>query len=84
MSERDRLSIVLMAIPALQVWRSDANFIYARIQGVEDSELAMAELVIKLKSQGTSIRHTGGGLRISIGSPAENQRTGSRMTQLLK
>ncbi len=83
MSERDRLSIVLTAIPSLQVWRSDANFIYARITGVANPELAMAELVIKLKSQGTSIRHTGGGLRISIGSPAENQRTGSRMTQLL-
>jgi histidinol-phosphate aminotransferase len=84
MSERDRLSIVLTAISALQVWRSDANFIYARIQGVENPELAMAELVVKLKNQGTSIRHTGGGLRISIGSPAENQRTGSRMKQLFK
>lgn len=84
MSERDRLSIVLTAIPALQIWRSDANFIYGRIQGVPDPELAMRELVIKLKNQGTSIRHTGGGLRISIGSPAENQRTGARMTQLLK
>jgi histidinol-phosphate aminotransferase len=84
MSERDRLSIVLTAIPNLQVWRSDANFIYARITGVGNPELAMAELVVKLKSRGTSIRHTGGGLRISIGSPAENQRTGSRMTQLLK
>jgi histidinol-phosphate aminotransferase len=83
MSERDRLSIVLTAIPNLQVWRSDANFIYARITGVDHPELAMAELVVKLKSQGTSIRHTGGGLRISIGSPAENHRTGSRMTQLL-
>jgi histidinol-phosphate aminotransferase len=84
MSERDRLSIVLTAIPCLQVWRSDANFIYARIQGVEQPEQAMAELVTQLKSQGTSIRHTGGGLRISIGSPAENHRTGLRITQLLK
>jgi histidinol-phosphate aminotransferase len=84
MSERDRLSIVLTAIPCLQVWRSDANFIYARIQGVDRPEQTMAELVTQLKSQGTSIRHTGGGLRISIGSPAENQRTGMRMTQLLK
>jgi histidinol-phosphate aminotransferase len=84
MSERDRLSIVLTAIPQLRVWRSDANFIYVRIQGVDDPELAMAELVVKLKSQGTSIRHTGGGLRISIGAPAENHRTGLRMQQLLK
>ena len=84
MSERDRLSIALTAIPALQVWRSDANFVYARIQGVEHPDLAMSKLTIELKSQGTSIRHTGGGLRISIGSPAENQRTGSRIAQLLK
>jgi histidinol-phosphate aminotransferase len=84
MSERDRLSIMLTAIPSLQVWRSDANFIYARIQGVANPDLAMAELVIQLKIQGTSIRHTGGGLRISIGSPAENERTGLRMKQLLK
>jgi histidinol-phosphate aminotransferase len=84
MSERDRLSIVLTAIPNLQVWRSDANFIYARIQGVDQPEQAMAELVTQLKNQGTSIRHTGGGLRISIGSPAENHRTGMRMKQLLR
>jgi histidinol-phosphate aminotransferase len=84
MSERDRLSIVLTAIPSLQVWRSDANFIYARILGVDQPELAMATFVTQLKNQGTSIRHTGGGLRISIGSPAENHRTGTRITQLLK
>jgi histidinol-phosphate aminotransferase len=84
MSERDRLSIVLTDIPQLQVWRSDANFIYARIQGVANPDLAMSELIVKLKSQGTSIRYTGGGLRISIGTPAENQRTGSRMSQLLR
>jgi histidinol-phosphate aminotransferase len=84
MSERDRLSIVLTAIPSLQVWRSDANFIYARITGAANPDLAMSELVVKLKSQGTSIRYTGGGLRISIGSPAENQRTGARISQLLR
>ncbi len=78
-SERDRLITVLDRLPNLQVWRSDANFIYARITGVKHPDLAMAELVTSLKSQGTSIRHTGGGLRISIGSPAENQRTGSRI-----
>ncbi len=84
MSERDRLFGVLSEIDRLQVWRSDANFIYARLQGVNDPDLAMADLVIKLKQQGTSIRHTGGGLRISIGTPAENQRTGARIAQLLK
>ena len=84
MSERDRLFSALSKIDRLHVWRSDANFIYARLQGVDRPDLAMADLVIQLKQQGTSIRHTGGGLRISIGTPAENQRTGARMAQLLQ
>jgi histidinol-phosphate aminotransferase len=84
MSECDRLCDVLSKIDRLQVWQSDANFIYARLQGVDRPDLAMADLVIQLKQQGTSIRHTGGGLRISIGTPAENQRTGVRIRQLLQ
>jgi histidinol-phosphate aminotransferase len=81
--ERDRLFQVLTKINKLQVWRSDANFIYTRIQGVNNPDLEMTELVSQLKSQGTSIRYTGGGLRISIGSPDENERTGLRIDQLL-
>jgi histidinol-phosphate aminotransferase len=81
--ERDRLLTTLTKINNLQVWKSDANFIYARIQGTTNPDIAMAELTAKLKIQGTSIRNTGGGLRISIGSPAENQRTGLRIQQLL-
>jgi histidinol-phosphate aminotransferase len=81
--ERDRLLVALTKITSLQVWRSDANFIYARVRGVDNPDLAMAELVAKLKIQGTSIRHTGGGLRISIGSPAENDRTIVRIDRLL-
>jgi histidinol-phosphate aminotransferase len=84
MSERARLFSTLSKIDRLHVWQSDANFIYARLQGVDRPDLAMADLVIQLKHQGTSIRHTGGGLRISIGTPAENQRTGDRMLQLLQ
>jgi histidinol-phosphate aminotransferase len=81
--ERDRLFQILTALPQLQVWRSDANFIYARIVGVDNPDLSMAELVTQLKNMGTSIRHTGGGLRITIGTPAENTRTGLRMSKLL-
>jgi histidinol-phosphate aminotransferase len=81
--ERDRLFKVLTEIAKLQVWRSDANFIYARIAAVNHPDLAMTELVSQLKIQGTSIRYTGGGLRISIGSPSENKRTGLRISQLL-
>jgi histidinol-phosphate aminotransferase len=81
-SERDRLFTALSKINKLQVWRSDANFLYARIRG-SNPELAMTELVAQLKIQGTSIRHTGGGLRISIGAPAENDRTILRLDRLL-
>jgi histidinol-phosphate aminotransferase len=84
MSERDRLFTALTKIANLQVWRSDANFIYARIQGVDRPDLAMTELVAQLKIQGTSIRHTGGGLRISIGAPTENDRTCARIDRLLQ
>ncbi len=82
-AQRDRLLQTLTDITQLQVWHSDANFIYARIPAVDRPDLAMAELVVKLKQMGTSIRHTGGGLRISIGAPAENERTGARMRKLL-
>ncbi len=82
--ERDRLLAALSKIDKLQVWRSDANFIYARICGVADPDRSMAELVAQLKSQGTLIRHTGGGLRISIGSPAENARTSDRISLCLE
>ncbi|WP_310428875.1 histidinol-phosphate transaminase [Chamaesiphon sp. VAR_48_metabat_135_sub] len=84
MSERDRLFTALSGITNLQVWRSDANFIYARIRGVDNPDLVMTELVAQLKIQGTSIRHTGGGLRISIGAPSENDRTCARIDRLLQ
>jgi histidinol-phosphate aminotransferase len=80
--ERERLFQTLTTIARLQVWRSDANFIYARMTDVKHPDLVMAELVTQLKQMGTSIRHTGGGLRISIGSPAENERTGIRLGKL--
>jgi histidinol-phosphate aminotransferase len=82
-SERDRLFVALSQLDALQVWRSDANFLYVRMLGTDNPELALAALVARLKVLGTSIRHTGGGLRISVGTPAENDRTIDRLTQLV-
>jgi histidinol-phosphate aminotransferase len=75
-SERDRLLTTLSKLDGLQVWRSDANFIYARLP-------EMVELTHELKIQGTLIRHTGGGLRISIGTPEENHRTAARIATTL-
>lgn len=70
-AERDRLYQSLGQFPSLQLWPSAANFIYLRSSSAE----ATAKLAQDLKRQGTSIRHTGGGLRITLGSPEENQRT---------
>jgi histidinol-phosphate aminotransferase len=81
--ERDRLFAALTELHELEVWRSDANFLYVRLREATNPELAMADLVVRLKKHGTSIRHTGGGLRISIGTPAENDRTIARISQLL-
>ncbi len=65
-SERDRLYSELQNL-GIQVWRSDANFLYARTK--DDTALMNA-----LKTQGTLIRQTGSGLRLTIGTPDQNQR----------
>lgn len=72
-------------IPQLQVWQSQANFFYLRLKNQETQEtaLALADLTNKLKANGTLIRHTGGGLRITIGTAAENQRTLQHLKQAL-
>ncbi len=75
LAERDRLYQSFTEIERLKLWPSVANFIYLRAPSAD----ATAQLARDLKRQGTSIRYTGGGLRITIGSPEENQRTISHM-----
>ncbi len=84
-SERAKLIAALTQHQKLQVWPSAANFVYLRVQAV-DSNLAETEhqqIMQQLKAQGTLIRHTGGGLRITVGSPEENQRTCDRIAAIL-
>jgi histidinol-phosphate aminotransferase len=69
--ERDRMVAALSQLPRLQLWPSTANFIYARLE----TEAATDTLHHQLKKLGTSIRYTGGGLRITIGTSTENDRT---------
>ncbi|WP_017307086.1 histidinol-phosphate transaminase [Spirulina subsalsa] len=83
LQERTQLWHNLEQIPRLKLWPTDANFIYARLKDIPESEEVLAHLVTTLKTQGTLIRHTGGGLRITVGSPPENQRTCQRMSILL-
>lgn len=68
LSDRDRLYVELQAMPGVQVWPSTANFLYWRADSWDLGELQHA-----LAQRGSSIRHTGGGLRLTVGTPAENE-----------
>ena len=90
LSERDRLLKALAEHPYLQVWPSDSNFIYVRLSdrgrtalGVTQQADGLAKVLDQLRASGTLIRHTGGGLRISIGTAEENQRTLKNLQQAL-
>lgn len=74
LAERTKLMEALSQHPKLQLWPSHANFIYMRIKGIVADE-DYARLMQKLKAQGTLIRHTGSGWRVTVGTPDENQRT---------
>jgi histidinol-phosphate aminotransferase len=67
-------------LTSLKFWPSAANFVY----GCADSEAQSAALGQALKQLGTSIRTTGGGLRITVGSPAENDRTLQRLQHCVR
>ncbi len=45
-------------------------------------EAGLNHLMQQLKNQGTLVRHTGSGLRITVGTPQENQRTIERIKHL--
>ncbi|MEG4004719.1 histidinol-phosphate transaminase [Microcoleus sp. Pol11C1] len=83
-SERTKLIAALTQHQKLQVWPSAANFVYLRVK-TGDRNLAESEhkqIMQQLKERGTLIRHTGGGLRITVGSPDENQRTVDRIGEI--
>ncbi|MCL2933869.1 MAG: histidinol-phosphate transaminase [Trichodesmium sp. MAG_R03] len=84
--ERGKLFTAFAEIPVLKVWESTANFLYVRLtdeglklMGESSQDESLNSLMQQLKSQGTLIRHTGGGLRITVGTPEENQRTVERI-----
>mgnify|MGYP001795125643 CR=1 FL=1 len=90
LAERHQLLHALMEHSGLQVWPSDSNFIYARLSDrglsaldASTQEDGLKSIFQQLKAKGTLIRHTGGGLRISIGTAAENQRTLANLKAVL-
>ncbi len=76
--ERQTMIAALSALPGFIVFPSDANFVYVRLREGGDPELAA--IAAALKAEGTLIRHTGGGLRITVGTAAENERAIARLT----
>jgi histidinol-phosphate aminotransferase len=86
LQERSRMNEILTTIPNIKVWQSQANFFYLKLKNTPpETDSEQLEAIIQtLKSQGTLIRHTGGGLRITIGTPAENNRTLERLKTIMK
>ncbi len=89
MQERQTMATWLEQQSALVPWPSTANFIYCRLstKGLAQLGLDQAEglhhVFSHLRQQGTLIRSTGGGLRISLGTPQENQRTRTNIQTIL-
>ncbi len=90
LSEQQQLYKALSDHAYLQVWPSDSNFLYVRLSdrglaalSAPNQKDGLTHMFTALKSQGTLIRQTGGGLRISIGTPSENQRTLANIRQVL-
>ncbi|EGK84466.1 histidinol-phosphate transaminase [Microcoleus vaginatus PCC 9802] len=85
LSERSKVIAALTQHQKLQVWPSAANFVYLRVKAGEgeSAEQEHRQIMQQLKEGGTLIRHTGGGLRITVGSPDENQRTVDRIAAIL-
>jgi histidinol-phosphate aminotransferase len=84
LAERTRLSQAIAAHSNLQVWHSDSNFVFVRLNIAPDpsqlsSDAVLDRLFQSLKVQGTLVRQTSDGLRITVGTPAENQRTLDRL-----
>ena len=83
LAERTNLINALTENKQLKIWRSDANFIYIRLTDEQNSDQALKQIMQQLKTKGTLVRHTGGGLRITVGRPEENQRTVERLFSIL-
>lgn len=90
LQERQKMITWLNEQPTLRPWPSAANFIYCRLSDKGLAQLGMAQieglnhLFSSLRQQGTLIRCTGGGLRISLGTTEENQRTRTHWQTLMK
>lgn len=81
-AERDRLTQVLKAIPALHCYPTVGNFLFVRLRQASPEHYQY--VLEQLHDRGTLIRYTGHGLRITIGDEAMNHRTSDRLQAVLK
>lgn len=80
LTERDKLIQELRHNLALKVWDSRANFIFIKIQALNlDSKIINQ----KLRESGTLVREIHQGLRITVGTTEENERTLQRIQAVL-
>lgn len=77
--EREALYQALQELPGVRVWPSQANFLYFRVAGWDPQKLQRA-----WQELGTGVRYTGGGLRLTVGTPEENRRALERLRQILQ
>ena len=86
LSERTKLLENLSQYSQLQISESAANFIFLRLKAQNEKHRrnALNNLHKELKDSGTLVRLTGGGLRITVGSPSENARTLERFEKAIK
>jgi histidinol-phosphate aminotransferase len=70
--EREKVYSNLSQISGIKIWPSAGNFVFLQLGN-------NAEMAAKLKQEGTLVRHTCNGLRITIGTPYENDRTIKRI-----
>ncbi|MFN5891942.1 MAG: histidinol-phosphate transaminase [Dolichospermum sp.] len=85
LNERTKLITALSTHSILEITPSRTTFIYLRVKpGYQDAENhVLTNLNQKLRIQGTLIRLLPNGLRITIGTPAENNRTIERIQAAL-
>ncbi|CDN11439.1 Histidinol-phosphate aminotransferase [Richelia intracellularis] len=76
LTERAKLIQALSQNANLKVWDSDANFIFVQLQS---PNIDIKTINQKLRTSGTVVREIHEGLRITIGTPAENSRTLQRI-----
>lgn len=78
LQERDRLFQALTTLPDLQVWPSDANFLFMRLRQPANPDV-ITQLHAQLKAEGTLVRLIANGFRVTVGTPEENGRTIDRL-----